>query len=203
METTLHELFPRDWEPHQSAKFADLLNADYETLDNRARGVRALLVEAIHGFERTPVLTAAHCRDLLEKHHLPKPRERWALIALNVKRERVYIKTPSGAMRMASIVKDHFPNAATAAKEINLPDGGVYLAVYCGTVDILENIKTLSRARDLADSFPIADVVVWDDDGDSAKFWSVAAQAGVSGINETDFPNKEVAKQWKDLLCNK
>lgn len=203
METTLHELFPNDWEPHQPAKFADLLTADYDTLDTRARGVRALLVEAIHGFERAPVLTAAHCRELLEKHHLPKPRNRWALVALNAKRERVYVKTSTGSMRMASTVKDHFPTAAIAGKELTLPEGGVYLVVFSGSVDVLDNEKALSRARDLTASFPVADVVVWDEQGENATFWSVAAQTGVTGINETDFPNPEVAKAWKELLCNR
>jgi hypothetical protein len=202
METSLHELFPNDWEPHQPARLSDLLTADYDTLDNRARGVRALLVEAIHGFERAPVLTAAHCRELLEKHHLPKPRNRWALVALNAKRERVYVKTSSGGMRMASSVKDYFPTAAVAGKDLTLPDGGVYLAVYGGSVDILEDEKALARARDLTSSFPLADVVVWDDDGTTAKFWSVAAATGVTGSTETDFPNPDLVLKWKELLCN-
>jgi hypothetical protein len=203
METSLHELFPNDWESHQPAKFNDVLTADYDKLDDRARGVRALLVEAIHGFERAPVLTAAHCRELLEKHHLPKPRNRWALVALNAKRERVYLKTAKGGMRMASTVKDYFPTSAVAGKELSLPEGGVYLAVFGGSVDILEDDKAFARARDLSQSHPIADIVVWDDDGETAKFWSIAAQTGVTGTSETEFPNPEQALKWKELLCNR
>lgn len=203
MERTLHELFPHDWGSHQPTRLSELLAAEYDSLDEQARGVRALLVDAIHGFEREPVLTAAACRALLEKHHLPKPRNRWALIALNDRRERVYVKVAGGGLRMLSTVKEHFPSAAVAAKEVPLPEGGVYLAVHGGPIDILSDGKAFDRACDLASTYPLADVVCWDDDGHTATFWSVAAGGGAVGSTELELPDPSRSQSWRNLLCTR
>lgn len=203
MEITLHDLLPNDWGTSQPARLSELLEADYDALDPTARGLRALVVEAIHGFERTPVLNAETCRQLLEKHHLPKVPGRWTLVALNERRDRVYQPSKGGGMRMVSMVRDNFPTPESAAKSARLPDGGVYLAIYGGSPDILSDNAAFDRFTKFTEQHPIADVVLWDDNGTTASFWSTAALAGSTGSTELAIPTTAPVAKWRERLCTR
>jgi hypothetical protein len=203
MEITLHDLLPNDWGTNQPARLSELLEADYKTLDKPARGLRALVVEAIHGFERTPCVNADACRQLLEKHHLPRVPGRWAVVALNERRDRMYQRSKGGGMRMMSLVRDNFPTPDSTAKGAPLPEGGVYLAVFGGGIDILSDDAAYERFVAFTDKHPVADVVFWDDDGKTASFWSVAAEAGSAGSTELEFPTTAPVARWRERLCTR
>jgi hypothetical protein len=201
MEITLQDLLPSDWGAHQPKRVTELIEADFDSLDTAARGLRALVVEAIHGFERSPVLTADACRQLLEKHHLPKVPGRWSIVALNERRDRVYQRTKGGGMRMLTMVRDHFPVPESTAKYAPIPEGGAYLAIFGGGVDILLDDSAYERFKIFAESHPVSDVVLWDDNGRTASFWSVAANVGSAGSTELDFPATIPVEKWRNHLC--
>lgn len=203
MELTLHDLFPNDWGAHQPARLSGVLEAEYADLDETARGLRALAVEAIHGFERRPVLTAENCRELLEKHHLPKARDRWSIVALNSKRERVYARSTGGGMRMVAVASEEFPTPAVVARKAKLPEGGFYLAIYGGSPSVLNDEDAFTKFAAFAGEQPIVDVVLWDDSDKAATFWSTASEAGTTGSDEFDFPTDALVARWRDLLCTR
>lgn len=206
MKIKLQDLMPQDWGAEQPANFTELVNTDYESLNEQARGVRALLIEAIHGFERTPVSTAAECREQIEKRFLPTRRNRWNLVALNNLRERIYVNknTTSGSGGLRLLVdspKYGFPTITSAATNAPLPFKGVYLPIFGGGPDILADKETYKSFVKFANKFPVADVILWDEKDESAIFWSVASQIGINGSTELEFPDLEVFTKWRKLLC--
>ena len=206
MEKSLHDLLPTDWEAHQPDSFRDLLNADYDGLDSKARSMRALLVDAIHGFERVPVTTAATCREQLERRLIPRRKNRWDVVALNAHRERIYVNrngsNGSGGLRLLALSpRDKFPTVDSASSQAPLPKNGVYIAIFGGPVDVLQDADTYSRFARFAAVHPVADVVCFDESGDSAIFWSVAAGVGAVGANEISFPDPTSMNEWSKLLC--
>ena len=52
LENTLHEIFPLEWDDGQPAKIFDLITAEYESLNDKAKMLRAHVIETILGFER-------------------------------------------------------------------------------------------------------------------------------------------------------
>lgn len=206
MDKTLQDVFPNDWGKHQPKKFSQLLDADYNTLDQTAKDIRAQLMDVIHGFERSPILTPAVCREQLEKRLLPRRSGKWDIVALNENREKIYEKKNNAngerGLRLVAVPSwDKFPTEQSALKFATLPNNGVYLAIYAGTVNILNDSMTFKAFKKFASKLPVADVVIWDEGNGVAKFYSVAASVGSLGNDEIDFPEDIKVKQWKEFLC--
>ena len=206
MEHSLHTLLPTDWGTEQPGTIRELIDAEYGTLSPTARALRAMVVDVIHGFEREPVTTAAACRELIERKHLPARKNRWDLVALNDRRERIYVNaggnSGSGRLRMLAVPsRERFPTAEQATTSAPLPKDGGYLAIFGGPVDILTDGDTFARFAKFAAEHRVIDVVCWDERDDAALFWSVAAGVGANGSKELEFPDLPVLNEWRHLLC--
>lgn len=206
MEKSLQDVLPNDWGTHQPKKFRQLLDAEYETLDQCARDIRAQLMDVIHGFERLPIITPSVCREQLEKRLLPRRSLKWEVVALNANREKIYTNKNNNkgeqGLRLVTVPTwDKFPTVDSANKFAKLPKNGVYLAIYTGSPEILADAKTFANFSNFATKLPITDVVIWDDTQGVAKFYSIAALSGAIGNDEIIFPDSDVALKWKELLC--
>lgn len=194
---TLQSLFPGNWETSDPADLVALLAADYNELSDRAQKLRALAVSLVHTHERSPVLTARDAMSLLEKHHLPKRRGKWTAVALDRKRERIYVKGPRGGLRLLHVVSTKFPSLRHIDTEMELPAGSSLLLIYGGGPEVLGDKEAQQAYGAVKLVRPISDVVLWDDNGESATFWSVGAGAGMKGSQHLEFPDKEVLAQWQ------
>lgn len=199
MELTLQDLLPKLWGADQPERLIDLLNADYSTLDSTSKAMRALLVECLHGFERTPVLTAQVCKDMLERHHLPKVPNRWCIVSLNKNREKVYDRAKGGGLRLSSLVRDKIPSVESCSR-LNQDENGSLLLIYSGSVDILNDNEAFERFINLGQSYKISDVVIWDERGQSVHFWSISAGAGSYGNSEISFSDNIKYERWVNSL---
>ena len=194
---TLLSLFPSDWETGDPADLVALLAADYNDLSERAQKLRALAVSLVHTHERSPVLTARDAMSLLEKHHLPKRRGKWTAVALDKKKERIYVKGSRGGLRLLHVVSTKFPSLRHIDTEMELPPGSSLLMIFGGGPGVLADPETQKSYAAVKLVRPISDVVLWDDDGESATFWSIGAGAGMRGSQQLEFPDKEVLAQWQ------
>jgi hypothetical protein len=206
MEKTLQDVLPNDWGAHQPKKFRHLMDADYESLDQVAKDLRAQLMDAIHGFERSPITTPAICREQLEKRLLPRRKGKWDVVSLNENREKVYVNKNNAngekGLRLVCVPSwDKFPTIESAEKYAKLPPKGVYLAIFTGSPSILDDAKAFNSFKKFTRKFPVADVVIWDDEDGVAKFYSVAAQVGSVGVEEFEFPPLNGNYNWKEYLC--
>ena len=199
MELSLQDLLPGIWGADQPSRLIDLLNADYEDLDKTSKSLRALLVECLHGFERTPVLTALVCRDLLEKHHLPKVPGRWCAVSLNKNKEKVYDRVKGGSLRLSSLVRENVPSVE-ACNKLTIDKAGSLLLIYSGSVAVLNDDECFQRFASLATSFKVSDVVIWEEREKSVYFWSVAAGSGSVGNSEVELPDDISYERWAKLL---
>ena len=200
LENTLHEIFPLEWDDGQPAKIFDLITAEYESLNDKAKMLRAQVIETIHGFERKPILTPADARRLMEEHHLPKYKGKWVIVALNEKREKIYQKVEKGGLRLVSLMREYIPRSYATLKDVPVPKKGGYILIYSGSPDVLEDEKAFERFIDLNKHSKIFDVIIWEEREESATFWSVAAQTGAIGNSYVDFPNQTTAKKWRDIF---
>lgn len=206
MDKTLQDVLPNDWGAHQPKKFSQLLDAEYNTLDQVAKDIRAQLMDVIHGFERSPILTPAICREQLEKRLLPRRSGKWDVVALNENREKIYEKKNNTngerGLRLVAVPSwDKFPTEQSATKFAKLPENGVYLAIYSGPVTVLNDSVTFKAFKKFSSKLPLADVVIWDESDGVAKFFSVAAATGSLGNVEIDFPADIDFEQWREFLC--
>jgi hypothetical protein len=195
---TLQELLSPAWGPEQPTTLAELIHAEYDTLDETARNLRKQVIEVAHSYERQPLLNARMVREALERHHLPAKRDRWNVIVLDEKRERVYDRGEGASMRMRTTFTKNFPTIEKLrAKNVTLPQNGQYLIVYGGGVEALTE-SALKAYRNLTNVARVADVLLWDNQGAIAAFWSVRAGCGSVGNERIEFPNKENLRRWQE-----
>lgn len=199
---TLSAVFPGNWSSDMPKNLVDLMTVDYETLDDRAKALRALAVDLVHSFEREPVLTAESALKLLERHHLPARPGKWAFVALSKDLERVYTRSTHGGMRLRHWVGNALPSPERLATEAPLPKGGGYLVIYGGGPSILDDEGAQSAFAVLAEEFRMIDVTLWDVQASQATFWSVRANSGQSGTAIEPFPNPETIRRWHDYIRN-
>jgi len=194
---TLHDLFPENWESEQPKTLVDLVQADYDELDETAKTLRKLAMELVHSFERAPILTARGALELLEKHHLPVRKGRWIAVALDGKRERIYTAREGTGMRLLHTVSVKFPRAATLEDKAPIPADGRYLLVYGGGPEVLteENLDAFKR---LTGRTRVADVILWEQHEHSASFWSVKTGHGRRGSAIIEFPDHETIGRWQE-----
>jgi hypothetical protein len=195
---TLQDLFPGNWENDQPKNLVDLVQADYDDLDESARTLRKLAMELVHSFERAPILTARVALDLLERHHLPVRKGRWISVALDGKRERIYTAREGTGMRLLHAVSTRFPRSETLKEKAPIPVDGRYLLIYGGGTDALteENLEAYRLLRKEAE---VADVILWEQSDDSATFWSLKTGYGRRGSSITEFPETETLRRWQEL----
>lgn len=196
-ETTLQSLFPGTWGETLPVTLVDLVNADYDSLPTHARDLRALAMALVHAFERKPVHTAKAALELLEAHHLSAPKGKWNVVALGADRERMYERVAGTNLRLVHYVSASLPDARTLTKKAPLPEGGTYLILRGGSPEILSDNDALTAYRQLKQSVSIADVLLWEDQGDAATFWSVGAGAGQRGSAVVSFPDDQSLQKWR------
>lgn len=196
-ETTLSGLFPGLWAAENPTTLMDLVAADFDQLDDRARALRALAMELVHSHERAPVLTAADTVRMLEDHFLKTLPWKWTAVALNARRERMYVKTQSGGMRQLTVNDKYLMPAWKLKKEAPLPEGGAYLLLYGGSPQVLESDKALQVWKDLRTALPVCDIVCWEKSPDGHIAWSVGAGVGMRGNDVLDFPQPETLEKWR------
>lgn len=197
---TLSTVFPSDWAPEMPRNLVDLMAADYDTLNDSAKALRALAVDLVHSFEREPVLTAEAALKLLERHHLPARAGKWTFIALNQDLERVYTRIKHGGMRLLHWTGNSLPSPEKLSASAPLPEGGGYLVIRGDGPDALNDRATETAFAVLAGEFRLIDVVLWDAQQSHATFWSVRAQAGQSGTTVEPFPDPEILRRWRDYI---
>lgn len=194
---TLQELLAPAWGPEQPKTLVDLVHVDYDTLDETARALRKQAMLLVHSFEREPLINARSAREALERHHLPCRRDRWNTIVLDEKRERVYDRVEGARMRMRTATSERFPTMVKLNEKAPLPEGGQYLIVYGGGVEALDE-DALAAYRKLKSMAPVADVLLWENQGDTATFWSVRTGRGSRGSEHIEFPNQDNLRRWQD-----
>jgi hypothetical protein len=194
--TNLQELFPGIWGEHQPRTLVELINADYPDLDDTAQALRKLAVTLAHSFERAPVHTARVARELLEKHHLPARAGHWTAVVLDEGRERVYIRKKGSGMRLSHAVSTRFPRIEALDEKAPLPPNGMYLLIYGGGPDVLDD-ETLLAYRALTSATTVADLLLWENQEDSATFWSLRAGRGSRGSEVIEFPDPETVRRWQ------
>ncbi len=170
----LHDVV-EGWGPDQPENLILLLEHPYESLDARAKSLRAMAVDLVHSFERSPVNTARDALTLVEKHHLPVRKGLWTVLALNSSRERVYVRSSRG-MRLLHTVSKNVPSGAALTDKVPLPEDGRYLAAYGGGPEALTD-RDVARLKEMADAGHLVDVLFWDVSEAPASFYS--ARAGV------------------------
>ncbi len=194
--TTLQEVFPDLWGPDRPRTLVDLMNADWDTLEETERQLRKLAVDLVHSFERVPVHTPRAALELIEKHHLPVRSGFWIAFALDANRERTYEPRPKGGLRLRSALSKRIPTRETLDEKAALAEGGTYLLVYGGgpsalTEENLESYRLLKKSR------PVADVIMWETSDLSATFWSVQAGQGRRGADVVEFPEPDTMRRWQ------
>lgn len=196
LSTTLQELFPGFWGDDQPKTLIELVNADYQNLSNTAQTLRKLAVSLAHSFERAPVHTARTARELLEKHHLPVRAGYWTSVVLDEGRERVYIRKKGSGMRLSHMLSARMPSLTKLAEQAPLPPKGMYLLIYGGGPEALD-ADALVAYRKLTKDTAVADVLLWDNQDDSATFWSLKAGKGSRGSEIINFPDHETVRRWQ------
>jgi hypothetical protein len=195
---TLQELLSPAWGPEQPKTLAELVHAEYDTLDETARNLRKQVIEVAFSFERQPLLNARMVREALERHHLPAKRDRWNVIVLDEKRERVYDRGEGTSMRMRTTSTKNFPTIEKLrAKNVTLPENGQYLIIYGGGVEALTE-DALEAYRNLTSVARVADLLLWDNQDDVATFWSLRTGCGSVGNDHIEFPDKETLRRWQE-----
>jgi hypothetical protein len=196
-KVTLQSLFPGSWDEQKAPTLVELVNADYEALDQQGRDLRALAMQLVFAFERKPVLTARNAMELLEAHHLTAPRDKWNVVALGPDRERLYERAKGTGLRLVHHVSTGLPDTSALAKKAPLPEGGTYLLIRGGGPEVLSDPSTLDAYLRLKNQHPIADVVLWDEGDQVATFWSIGAGVGQRGNAVIDFPIPGVLDNWR------
>jgi len=195
---TLQELLAPAWGPEQPATLVDLVHAPYESLDDTARGLRKQAMDLAFSWEREPLLNARAAREALERHHLPAKRGRWNTIVLDANREKVYDRGEGTSMRLRATYTRRYPTIEKLReKNVTLPEGGRYLIVYGGGLEALDD-DALDAHRKLTSVARVADVLSWDDQDDTATFWSVRAGCGSRGNERVEFPDKDTLRRWQE-----
>lgn len=189
MEHTLHNIFPEEWDPEYPPRLTDLMNADYDTLDTKAKALRTLAVQLVHSFEREPVHTAGAARSMIENHRIPARKGKWVAVVLNADKEREYKRAEGGAMRLNHAVSTNLFEPTRLKSKAPLPENGRYLFIFGGSPKILSEDQTAEKIASLSKEVPVADILFWDTSEGAAMFYSVGAGVGQQGNVTLDFPD--------------
>jgi hypothetical protein len=113
---------------------------------------------------------------------IPRVAERSLGAALDAKTRRearAALRERGAVMFHWSIERTHLvPSPEDASELLPLPRGGKYLVVYQGPCEIVGKPKFREALCALADTYPVADLLVWDTTSDPATLWSLRADLG-------------------------
>lgn len=179
----LHDVV-EGWGAGQPENLVTLLDHPYEELDAKSRALRAMAVELVHSFERSPVNTARDALTLIEKHHIPVRKGLWTLIALNAARERVYVRSARG-MRLLHTTGRNVPALPELSEKVPLPEDGRFLAVYGGGPDGPSD-RDVVRLKEIASAGQLVDILFWDVSEAPAAFYSARAQVESRGSGQLE-----------------
>lgn len=189
MEKTLHEIFPNDWSAEAPKNLNDLVDADYDSLDDKSKTLRALAINLVQRFEREPIHTPMVAKKMLEDHHLPVRRNKWVAVVLDSSKEKNFVRAEGGAMRLNhSVSTNPFESKKLSSKAV-LPENGKYLIIYGGSPSILNDPGVADNLATLREEVPVADILFWYADSAVSEFYSVGAGVGMSGSTEISFPD--------------
>lgn len=196
-EVTLSGIFPAEWAPEWPSTLTELIQTPPEALDAPAKALRSLALNLVQVNERRPILTAAAAAKALETHQISALQRKWSAIALTERRELYYVHAGVGKMRQLHVVDWYVPTHTMLYEDAPLPHNGVYLLVYGGSPDVLDDEKALNRYRAMRSRFPVCDVVLWDRQEGGSIAWSIGAGAGLRGNEIVEFPDPEKLAEWR------
>jgi hypothetical protein len=168
--------------------------ADFDSLDDSAKELRAQVVKVLQSFERKPIHTAETAAKLISEHHLPVYTTAWTTFSLNAANERMYAPVARGGMRMLKARTKHLPRPEYLNEQYTVPEGGGYLIIWGGEPDVLNIEGVPERLAQLCASVPVRDVLFYatSEDGTGYTAWSLRGGCGQRNRNRVEFPDQVV-----------
>ena len=192
---SFESILGESWSDKNVVNMIDLVNAEYSSLSEQSKQLRAMAMNLLHSFERKPVNTASDARALLENHHLPVRKGKWVAVAINAGKERHYARTKNG-LRLVHHLSSNFPKFDELEKFAPLPEGGKYLIIFGGKVNDLSKEENVKAWNSLKGKVPVADILVLDESDGVVTFWSIGAKIGQIGNNVVSLPNDIKIDNW-------
>lgn len=193
---SLRELFPQ-YPQEAPQTLRELVSADSSELaalddDDRrlAMELRMQAVDAIHAFERDPILCPDDLIRQLTERRIPMLARRWLVMSLDSGGDRIAVRrSRGGGMRWLQEPYSQLPTAEELSEHLRLPQGGKYLVVYGGGPEVLQDQETTSRLEELVKELPISDITFWKlRTGSAPTLFSLRGQAGDQAGEHVDFP---------------
>jgi hypothetical protein len=213
--TTLGELFP--WWPKDTAD--DLrelttfdsqgLNAALEEsgVDEDVRFVvrilRSMGLDIKNSAEREDPLSSPEAVAKALGTTLSPPKGRWITYSLDASRRRISLPHKTSGSRFVCRITKLFPEATDLSP---LPEGGVYLVIWRGLPDVLNEKGVMKRIAKLqSPSTPLADVVIYERSenlNEGSCVYSLRRRQGARGmvavpLNLSDEVAKKASTLWQ------
>lgn len=195
-KSLLQKIIP-NWSEESPSTLIELFNADYNTLSETEKELRALAVELVQLQERTPISTASVAKDLLERKHLTSRNGYWTFIALNEKKDRYYIRWKDG-YRLVNYQSKTLPDIETLRKNAPLPENGSYILIFGGSPEILNQEKELNSWKKIVSEFTLSDLIIWENSENGNIFWSLGAGVGQIGNKVIGFRDNINYQDWRN-----
>jgi hypothetical protein len=183
----LHELVP-GFSASDPSTGSALLQADVETLSDTARALRRHVVDALNASERPAILHPQAAYDVLRKKHLAPIKNKWNAYQLDRDRRTVRVPHASGGTRNVLTVTAKFPVADDLPA---LPEGGAWLVIWHGDVEVLSIPGVAHRIARLRAHLTVADVLFWSMEGSAPTMFSLEAAKGIQSGRSAEFPDPD------------
>jgi hypothetical protein len=187
VETTpLRELLPQ-YPPEAPQTLRELVSSDSSDLNELDDAVRAVVfelrrqtIDAIHAFERDPILCPDDLVRQLTTRRIPMLAKRWMVVCLDRNGDRIAVRrAQGGGMRWLQEPYSALPTPSELASNLRLPQGGKYLLIWGGGPDVLEDAGTVAALKAIVSDLPVADITLWWlRTGQAPTLFSVRAGAG-------------------------
>lgn len=166
--TPLRELLPH-YPQGAPETLSELVAVDASELDRFAPEERSVLAElrrqtidAIHAFEREPILCPDDLIRQLSARRIPMLPRKWMVVCLDARGDRIAVRrSQGGGMRWLQEPYSTLPTPEQLADRLRLPKGGKYLLIWGGGPDILHDPETEAALVRIVEDLPVADVTCW------------------------------------------
>jgi hypothetical protein len=196
MNKTLSNIFPENWKDNYVENLVDLLQADYNSLSDIEKDLRALAVNLVQSFERSPIITPSDLLSNIQSYRIIIPKNKWFIFALTRENNKYYIRAKGDKLKLSSSVFNYLPKPETLRSKILIPDNGKLIIVRGSNLDILSNKKAQQAFELLKKEFLVSDLAFYEDVDGLTHFYSVAAKSGKIGSNKVLFPNEKLLLNW-------
>lgn len=195
--TPLRELLPQypEGAPETLSELVTTDTGDWEQFDAEQRQIltelRRQTIDAIHAFERDPIL----CPDDLTRHlaarRIPMLAKRWMVMCLDARGDRIAVhRSRGGGMRWLQEPYSTLPTPEQLQDKLRLPQGGKYLLIWGGGPDILSDQQTVDALERLVRNLPVTDVTCWWlRSGQAPALLSVRGGIGDQNGTPVEFPD--------------